>query len=57
VNANRAGASRFMEVPEMGHTFQHYLSLTDAFSDKSAPFDPKTIRLLADWLQEQLTRK
>jgi pimeloyl-ACP methyl ester carboxylesterase len=57
VNANRAGAGRFMEVPEMGHTFQHYLSLTDAFADKSAPFDPKTIRLLADWLQEQLTRK
>ena len=26
VNANRPDAARFIEVPNMGHTFQHYLS-------------------------------
>jgi hypothetical protein len=45
-----------MEVPEMGHTFQHYRSMAEAFADKSAPFDPKVIRLLADWLQDQLKK-
>src|SRR5205807_9289244 len=41
VNANRPGAARFVEVPEMGHTFQHYLSFIDAFHGKEARFDPK----------------
>jgi pimeloyl-ACP methyl ester carboxylesterase len=53
VNANRPATARFVEVPEMGHTFQHYLSLTDAFRDKAAPFDPATLRLLTDWLKAQ----
>jgi pimeloyl-ACP methyl ester carboxylesterase len=56
VNVNRPGVARFMEVTEMGHTFQHYRSMADAFADKSAPFDPKMIRLVADWLQEQLKK-
>jgi len=53
VDANRPGAARFTEVPEMGHTFQHYLSLADAFAGKSAPFDPKMLRIVTDWLEEQ----
>jgi pimeloyl-ACP methyl ester carboxylesterase len=53
VNANRPGTARFIEVPEMGHTFQHYRSMTDAFANKPAPFDPQMIRLLADWLKQQ----
>ncbi|PYK35394.1 MAG: hypothetical protein DME54_04890 [Verrucomicrobia bacterium] len=53
VDANRPGAARFMEVPEMGHTFQHYLSWADAFAGKSAPFDPKMLRIVTDWLEEQ----
>ncbi len=52
VNANRHGAARFVEVPEMGHTFQHYLNMADAFAGKSAQFDPKVLRLLTDWLKE-----
>jgi pimeloyl-ACP methyl ester carboxylesterase len=56
VNANRAGAARFIEVPQMGHTFQHYLSLADAFNDKEASFDPKMTRLLTDWLKEQQSK-
>ena len=57
VNGNRRGAARFLEVPEMGHTFQHYRSMADAFAGKSAPFDAKLIRLLADWLNEQEKNK
>jgi pimeloyl-ACP methyl ester carboxylesterase len=53
VNANRPGVARFVEVPSMGHTFQHYLSLADAFRGKSAPFDPKVSRLVTDWFEEQ----
>jgi pimeloyl-ACP methyl ester carboxylesterase len=53
VNANRPGAARFLEVPEMGHTFQHYRSMADAFADKAAPFDAKVLRIVTDWLKDQ----
>jgi len=53
VNANRPGVARFVEIPEMGHTFQHYLSFEDAFHGKEATFDPKTIQLVIDWLKQQ----
>ena len=52
VNKNGDLAS-FYEIPDTGHTFQHYLSLADAFKGKRAPFDPKMIGLLADWLQNK----
>jgi pimeloyl-ACP methyl ester carboxylesterase len=52
VNKNGDFAS-FYEIPNTGHTFQHYLSLADAFKGKSAPFDPKLIGLLADWLRNE----
>jgi pimeloyl-ACP methyl ester carboxylesterase len=50
VNANSPGAARFVEVPEMGHTFQHYLSWGDAFKGKEAPFERKPVELVIDWL-------
>ena len=53
VNANRPGAADFIEVPEMGHTFQHYLSFADAFPGKEAPFDPKVVHLVTDWLKKK----
>jgi pimeloyl-ACP methyl ester carboxylesterase len=56
VNSNRPGGARFIEVPDMGHTFQHYLSFPDAFKGKSAAFDPKGLRILTDWLKEQQTK-
>ena len=56
VNSNRPGGARFIEVPDMGHTFQHYLSFADAFKGKSAAFDPKGLRILTDWLKEQQTK-
>jgi pimeloyl-ACP methyl ester carboxylesterase len=49
VNANNPGAARFVELPATGHTFQHYLSMSDAFRGKQAPFDPAVLRLLTDW--------
>jgi pimeloyl-ACP methyl ester carboxylesterase len=52
VNKNGDLAS-FYEIPNTGHTFQHYLSLADAFKGKSAPFDPNVIGLLADWLRNK----
>ena len=52
VNANQPEAARFIEVPEMGHTFQHYGSFADAFGGKDADFDPKVLRLLTDLLKE-----
>ncbi len=53
VNANVPGAARFIEVPEMGHGGQHYLSMADAFAGKQAAFDPKIIRTMTDWLEQQ----
>ena len=53
VNQNRPGAARFIEMPDMGHTFQHYLSFPDAFKGKSGPFDPNVLRLLTDWFKQQ----
>ena len=51
VNANSPGAARFMELPATGHTFQHYLTMEDAFAGKEAPFDPSTAKLVTDWLK------
>lgn len=57
VNSNRTLANSY-EVPQMGHTFQHFLSFADAFKDKEAPFDPKVTGLLIDWLKhEAITRE
>jgi pimeloyl-ACP methyl ester carboxylesterase len=52
VNSN-GDLATFYAIPQTGHTFQHYLSLADAFKGKSAPFDPKIIGLLGDWLRNQ----
>jgi pimeloyl-ACP methyl ester carboxylesterase len=52
VNKN-GDLATFYEMPETGHTFQHYLNLADAFKGKSAPFDPKPIGLITDWLHNK----
>jgi pimeloyl-ACP methyl ester carboxylesterase len=57
VDANRPSAARFVEVPEMGHTFQHYLSFADAFHGKEAAFERKPVQLLIDWLNDQRLQK
>jgi pimeloyl-ACP methyl ester carboxylesterase len=50
---NNGDLASFYEIPQTGHTFQHYLSLADAFKGKSEPFDPKIIGSLADWLRNE----
>jgi len=50
---NNGDLATFYEIPQTGHTFQHYLSLADAFKGKRAPFDPKVIGLLSDWLRNE----
>jgi pimeloyl-ACP methyl ester carboxylesterase len=52
VNKN-GDLATFYEMPETGHTFQHYLNLADAFKGKSAPFDSKPIGLITDWLHNK----
>jgi pimeloyl-ACP methyl ester carboxylesterase len=52
VNANQSGAAQFKELPATGHTFQHYLSMSDAFHGKEAPFDAAIARAVIDWLRE-----
>lgn len=52
VNKN-GDLATFYEIPNTGHTFQHYLSLSDAFKGKSVAFDPKVIGLLTDWLRNK----
>jgi pimeloyl-ACP methyl ester carboxylesterase len=52
VSANGGDAFAY-EVPKIGHTFQHYLSLADAFKGKEAPFDSKVTGLLTDWLMKE----
>jgi pimeloyl-ACP methyl ester carboxylesterase len=52
VSANGGDAYAY-EVPKTGHTFQHYLSLADAFKGKEAPFDSKVISLISDWLMKE----
>jgi len=53
VNANTPGAARFVELPDTGHTFQHYLNMADAFAGKEAPFDPNVTRVMVDWFKHQ----
>jgi pimeloyl-ACP methyl ester carboxylesterase len=57
VNSNQPSAARFVEVPEMGHGFQHYLSLADAFKGKEAPFEPAVLRLVTDWFKQRLAER
>jgi pimeloyl-ACP methyl ester carboxylesterase len=52
VNANAPDQARFMEVPQMGHTFQHFASMEAAFKGDEQPFDESVLRLVTDWLQE-----
>ena len=54
VNTHRPGAARFVEVSDMGHKFQHYLSMADAFKGKNAPFDPAVLQLVTDWFKQRL---
>ena len=51
VGTNSNGASRFMSLPDTGHTFEHYASEADAFAGRELPFNPSTAELIAKWLE------
>ena len=57
VNANTPGAAKFVELPKTGHTFQHYLSMEDAFAGKQAAFDPAVLRVVTDWFKHMQDSK
>jgi hypothetical protein len=52
VNTNQPGAARLVDLPSTGHTFQHYLSMADAFQGKEAPFDQGVTRVLTEWFKQ-----
>ncbi len=56
VNMNRPGLARFVEVPEMGHTFQHYTSMADAFRGDDVELNARALKLMTGWLNEQQAR-
>src|SRR6059036_2203173 len=51
--SGNGGDAYAYEVPKTGHTFQHYLSVADAFKGKEAPFDTKVVSLITDWLMKE----
>ena len=52
VNRNAAGAAQFVELPQTGHTFEHYSSLQAAFSGDVLPFDPAVARRITGWFEK-----
>jgi len=56
VNGNTPGAARFVELPQSGHTFQHYGSMQEAFAGKELPFDPDVTHVLTDWFKQQAAK-
>jgi len=42
-----------MECPFVRLWIRHYLSLTNAFKGKEAPFDSTIFGLLTDWLMKE----
>jgi pimeloyl-ACP methyl ester carboxylesterase len=51
VNHNLPGGAQFVELPETGHTFEHYGSQQAAFAGKPLPFDPRIARRIGAWLE------
>lgn len=50
VNRNVPGTAEFVELPQTGHTFEHYASLQDAFEGKQLPFDDTVAERVSRWL-------
>jgi pimeloyl-ACP methyl ester carboxylesterase len=49
VNRNQPGDAELVELPQTGHTFEHYASLQDAFEGKQLPFDEAVAQRIRDW--------
>jgi len=53
VNANAPGAAQFVELPQTGHTLEHYASLEAAFAGKQAAFEDAVARRIVAWFEAQ----
>lgn len=53
VNANRAGAAEFVELPHTGHTFQNYRTMADAFRGDEQSFDSEISQRLIAWFEQR----
>jgi pimeloyl-ACP methyl ester carboxylesterase len=49
VNRNAPGAAEFVELPQTGHTFEHYGSLEAAFAGNQLPFEPSVAERVTEW--------
>jgi pimeloyl-ACP methyl ester carboxylesterase len=49
VNQNVPGSARFQELPQTGHTLEHYASQADAFTGKALPFDAASGAQISAW--------
>jgi pimeloyl-ACP methyl ester carboxylesterase len=49
VNSNSPGAAHYLELPQTGHTFEHFDSMHAAFEHLALPFDDTIARRVADW--------
>lgn len=49
VNRNRPGAAQFVELPQTGHTFEHYASQQAAYDGHQLPYDEAIGRRVQDW--------
>ena len=49
VNRNAPGAARFVELPQTGHTFEHYATQQAAFAGAALPFDAHLAELIGEW--------
>jgi pimeloyl-ACP methyl ester carboxylesterase len=49
VNENVPGSARFEELPQTGHTLEHYASQADAFAGKALPFDAARAAQIGAW--------
>jgi len=50
VNRHRPRSAEFVELPQTGHTFEHYASQEDAFAGKQLPFDQSIVQRVRDFL-------
>jgi len=52
VNRNLPNGAQFVELPETGHTFEHYSDMRAAFEFKASAFDPTNARMIGSWIQK-----
>lgn len=52
VNHNAPDFAEFLELPQTGHTFEHYDSLQAAYGGRTLPFDQNLARRVREWFTQ-----